>query len=137
MTSPRAAAALCLALLSAPCPAQVVSEPQAFLYLSVPFGAPAVSGFSLRARLDAPARPHVPIVDIRLAGARPPVLRVLGMKADGTGPEEAAVNWWIVGGIAAAFVLVVAASDKEDKKEPLPVCQEGFPPPPGGCRPAN
>jgi hypothetical protein len=138
VTRPRAAAALCLALLAAPCPAQVVSEPQAFLYVSVPFGAPPAAGLSLRARLDTPARPHVPLMDVRFTGERPPAFRILGMRADAAAPEDAPVNWWIVGGIAAAFVVVVAASNRdEEKKDPLPICQEGMPPPPGGCRPAN
>jgi len=137
VTRSRAAAALCLALFAAPCPAQVVSEPQAFLYVSVPFGAPAAAGLSLRARLDTPARPYVQLVDLRFGGERVPSLRVLGMKADGA-EADAPVNWWIVGGIAAAFVVVVAAGNRdEEKKDPLPICQEGFPPPPGGCRPAN
>jgi hypothetical protein len=115
-----------------------MSEPQAFLYVGVPFGAPTFSGLSLRARVDTPARAQVPVVDVRFTGERAPALRILGMKADGAAAEGAPVNWWIVGGIAAAFVVVVAASSKDDeKKDPLPICQEGLPPPPGGCRPAN
>ncbi len=129
--------ALLVSLAAAPCAAQVLSEPQAFLYVSVPFGAPAFSGFSLRARADAPARPHVALVDVRFTGEQLPALRILGMKADGAAPEEKPINWWIVGGIVAAVAVVVAATNKDEKKDPLPICQGGFPPPPGGCRPAN
>ena len=132
--------------LSSPClAADAVNEPQALLYLTIPFGSDArkdrapVLGFALRRGSDSietTARPfrQISLLEIQFDAKR--TVRVMGLPAirlsageEGTeagGPTE--VNWLIVGGAVVGAVVLIAAANRSKSTEPQRCFTASVPP---------